>query len=304
MSRIETILNSTLFIDAKSRNRLLLFGNLKLDIYSKNKLKENKLLNKDIFSILFNDKNNAIDILPTYPLIIELSTLSDLNQFKSDKVLQRLVFFCLIYSFNKFPDNDSWKIFLDGTYDYKYEEIKNEIISISTEIYKLEIFDKLTATRIEIEINENNIIKRKINMSRINQIVESLLFKKPKLRSIFKTSIESKLNRTYPDFNFNNEELSKIIYDDYNNVREIISLTILDYFQFIAINSQKADSVLHRLIFFSLIYSYDQFPDNESWALFLQNTDEYKIERVRDGILNVSLELYKQDITTKLTEQI
>jgi hypothetical protein len=95
MSRIETILNSTLFIDAKSRNRLLLFGNLKLDIYSKNKLKENKLLNKDIFSILFNDQNNAIDILPTYPLIIELSYLSDLNQFKSDKVLQRLVFFVL-----------------------------------------------------------------------------------------------------------------------------------------------------------------------------------------------------------------
>lgn len=161
MSRIETILNSTLFIDKKSRHRLLLFGNLKLDIYSKNKLKENILLNKDIFSILFNDQNNAIDILPTYPLIIELCTLSDLNQFKSDKVLQRLVFFCLIYSFNKFPDNDSWKIFLDSTYDYKYEKIKNEIISISTEIYKLEILNKLTTTRIEIEINKNNIIKRK-----------------------------------------------------------------------------------------------------------------------------------------------
>ena len=304
MSRIETILNSTLFIDEKSRNRLLLFGNLKLDIYSKNKLKENKLLNKDIFSILFNDQNNAIDILPTYPLIIELCTLSDLNQFKSDKVLQRLVFFCLIYSFNKFPDNDSWKIFLDGTYDYKYEEIKNEIISISTEIYKLEILNKLTATRIEIEINENNIIKRKINMSRINQIVESSLFKNPRARSIFKKIIEIKINRTYPDFNFNNEELSKIIYDDYNNVSEIIHLSILDSFQWIPIGLSLTDSVLHRLIFFSLIYSYDQFPDNESWALFLQNTDEYKIEKVRDGILNVSVELYKQDITTKLTEQI
>jgi hypothetical protein len=304
MSRIETILNSSLFIDAKSRDRLLLFGNLKLDIYSKNKLKENKLLNKDIFSILFNDKNNAIDILPTYPLIIESSTLSDLNQFKSDKVLQRLVFFCLIYSFNKFPDNDSWKIFLDGTYDYKYEKIKNEIISISTEIYKLEILNKLTATRIEIEINKNNIIKRKINMSRINQIVESSLFKNPRTRSIFKKIIEIKINRTYPDFNFNNEELSKIIYDDYNNVSEIIHLTILDSFQWSGIGLSLTDSVLHRLIFFSLIYSYDQFPDNESWALFLQNTEEHKIERVRDGILNVSLELYKQDITTKLTEQI
>jgi hypothetical protein len=119
MSRINSILSTSLFIDQNSRNSLKKFIETKLDV----------ILTKDrTYHSYFNITNFTLKD-EVYEAIRESKMFINFEHDASDRTLQKMIFLFLFYSVEQFPDQASWISFYNEEEDTRISTIREGIIS-------------------------------------------------------------------------------------------------------------------------------------------------------------------------------
>ena len=124
MSRVDSILATTLFTNNNFRGTLIAFIETSLG----NDLDIQGGLNNIPYSAIFNKKNIlkeeiSLSIRDAKPFI-------GFDHNSNDKILQNLIFLFLVFSINEYPSNIEWQSFLNQPNDVKRIAIRNGIKKI------------------------------------------------------------------------------------------------------------------------------------------------------------------------------
>jgi hypothetical protein len=136
-------------------------------------------------------------------------------------------------------------------------------------------------------------------MSRLNTLTNLQLFTDARYRLIIKKFIQTDLN---DDKLFENiDHLIYAIYDEKSNVNKAIEESILKSKLYVGFEHDANDSVLQRLIFYSVIFSFQKYPKEDEWVKFVELPDDEKIAHLFDGITLIASTLLMRDLEKKLT---
>ena len=121
-------------------------------------------------------------------------------------------------------------------------------------------------------------------MLRINSILSCNLFTNYKWRGVLKGFIDLRLNiYDNPEVFLNNLPIS-YIFDQNGHFKHEICMHLRDAKMFIGFEHDANDKEIQKLIFLFLIYSLNEYPDNESWTDFITMNEETKSQEIIDGI--------------------
>jgi len=124
MTKIDLILKTPLFANNNFRDSLQVFIESQLtDVYNK----KIDLKNIDAF-LIFNTSYNLQDEISI--AVRNAKVYIDFSHNAGDKILQNLIFLFLLYSLEKYPDNESWIDFLRENDDVKSKIIQNGITDV------------------------------------------------------------------------------------------------------------------------------------------------------------------------------
>jgi hypothetical protein len=141
MTRINSILESSLFTSNKCRKQLKEFIEIKLRISNNHDL----LLTNLPLNYVFNTSGNFDEEICIH--IRDAKMYIGFDHDAEDKVLQKLIFLFLIYSLQHYPDIDSWTDFINSDKHTKTQIIKNGID---------EVWSNFQSSIIKKEINQKS----------------------------------------------------------------------------------------------------------------------------------------------------
>jgi hypothetical protein len=120
MSKINWILNSQITSQPRMRDVFIRFLETKFNIDNEVNSLDKLPLNR-IFNSIGNFKTEICEF------IFESKALLSFEHNVNDKKLQKLIFLFLKYTQQKFPDRNSWEIFLAQSMESREEEISQGI---------------------------------------------------------------------------------------------------------------------------------------------------------------------------------
>jgi hypothetical protein len=137
-------------------------------------------------------------------------------------------------------------------------------------------------------------------MARVDSILETRLFTNNNFRNGLIAFVETGLKN---DLNFqeglNNIPYS-VIFNRENILKEEISLRIRNAKILIDFDHNSNDKILQNLIFLFLIFCSNEYPSNNEWESFLNETYDFKRAAILKGINNIWLSYQEQLIKDNL----
>jgi hypothetical protein len=72
---------------------------------------------------------------------------------------------------------------------------------------------------------------------------------------------------------------------------------------YVGFEHEANDSVLQRLIFYAIIFSFQKYPQQDEWIRFIELPEDEKMAKLYDGINLVASTLLMKDLEKKLTSE-
>lgn len=133
-------------------------------------------------------------------------------------------------------------------------------------------------------------------MRRINSILLTSLFTDYSFRQRL-----VKLLETSCGFSFKEDRTYHSYFDDENfTLSKPVLGALSDSPDYIGFDIDERDKIQQTMIFVFLFYSLAEFPNIESWKVFLNETEDIKIERVKKGITKTWIEFQETMIIERL----
>ena len=138
-------------------------------------------------------------------------------------------------------------------------------------------------------------------MSRLITLTNLQLFTDARYRLILKKFIQTDLD---DDQLFENiDHLVHAIYDEKSNVNKAMEESILRSKLYVGFEHEANDSVLQRLVFYSIIFAFQKYPQEDEWIMFIELPEDEKMAKLYDGINLVASTLLMKDLEKKLTSE-
>jgi hypothetical protein len=136
-------------------------------------------------------------------------------------------------------------------------------------------------------------------MPRINSIIATSLFTKNNFRRKLVKYLETSCSVSF------NEERTHHHYFAGENftLSSSVLVALSDSNKYIGLDIDETDKNMQTMIFVFLIYSLNEFPDDESWTHFLNQTEDYKIDKVKGGIVNTWKNFQGTMMTDRLNDE-
>lgn len=144
MSKVHLILESSLFSNSNFRTQLKQFVESQLTVEFEKKI---DLVNIDVSLVFDKDYQLKEEVAIA---IRNAKVYINFEHFAADKVLQNLIFLFLIYSHEKFPNQESWSLFIIDKKEVQYQLIESGI----SELW-LKFQNSLMNTNLKTEIVSN-----------------------------------------------------------------------------------------------------------------------------------------------------
>lgn len=140
-------------------------------------------------------------------------------------------------------------------------------------------------------------------MSRIDLLLNSALFQNARMRTALKTLIETRLNQVEnQDFSITEFPIDMIFSNGLFN--DEICLSIRDSKYYIDYEHQADDKIFQKIVFLSLIYSYNEFNQDQAWVEFLKEDYAYKRNKVTTGINRIWNNLQCLNIIREMEDHV
>jgi len=133
-------------------------------------------------------------------------------------------------------------------------------------------------------------------MNRLNTLMNLILFTNANFRNTLKEFLQTDLYDR--EFSVSIDTLS--LYDNKNNIINTFEQSILKSKLYIGLEHNASDEVLQRMILYSLIFSFNNYPNQEDWNNFIELPREEKMEKTIEGISVIASSLLVNDIKQKL----
>jgi hypothetical protein len=140
-------------------------------------------------------------------------------------------------------------------------------------------------------------------MSRIDLLLNSALFQNARMRTALKTLIETRLNQVEnQDFSITEFPIDMIFSNGLFN--DEICLSIRDSKYYIDYEHHADDKIFQKIVFLSLIYSYNEFNQDQAWVEFLKEDYAYKRDKVTTGINRIWNNLQCLNIIREMEDHV
>lgn len=138
-------------------------------------------------------------------------------------------------------------------------------------------------------------------MNRLNTLMDLQLFTNSQYRLTLSRFIETDLY--YNNLFENIDHLVHAIYDEKNNIERKIEDSILRSKLYVSFDHDTNDSILQRLIFYSIIFSFQKYPKEDDWNNYLNLPEDEKMDILFDGITLIASELLIKDLEKNLLSE-
>jgi len=137
-------------------------------------------------------------------------------------------------------------------------------------------------------------------MNKVDLILETILFTKNKFRGLLAAFLQDCLSRDFHiQVELNNLPFA-VIFNDNNVLREEISLRIREAKPNIGFEHDTNDKLLQNLIFLFLVFSINEYPSNDEWESFLNQTHDVKRNIIMTGIKKIWMSYQEEIIENNL----
>jgi hypothetical protein len=137
-------------------------------------------------------------------------------------------------------------------------------------------------------------------MNKVDLILETILFTKNKFRGLLAAFLQDCLSRDFHiQVELNNLPCA-VIFNDNNVLREEISLRIREAKPNIGFEHDTNDKLLQNLIFLFLVFSINEYPSNDEWESFLNQTHDVKRNIIMTGIKKIWMSYQEEIIENNL----
>jgi len=137
-------------------------------------------------------------------------------------------------------------------------------------------------------------------MNKVDLILETILFTKNKFRGLLAAFLQDCLSRDFHiQVELNNLPCA-VIFNDNNVLREEISLRIREAKPNIGFEHDTNDKLLQNLIFLFLVFSINDYPSNDEWESFLNQTHDVKRNIIMTGIKKIWMSYQEEIIENNL----
>jgi len=138
-------------------------------------------------------------------------------------------------------------------------------------------------------------------MNRLNTLMGLQLFTNSQYRLTLSRFIETDLY--YNNLFENIDHLVHAIYDEKSNIERKIEDSILRSKLYVSFDHDTNDSILQRLIFYSIIFSFQKYPKEDDWNNYLNLPEDEKMDILFDGITLIASELLIKDLEKNLLSE-